>query len=123
MEKVTNEDKFIFSKNCSVQSLSHVRLYATPWTAACQAFLSIPNSRSPVKLMIIEPVMPINYLILCHPLLLTPSIFPSTRGFSGSVLQIRWPEYWSFSFSISPSSECSGLISISMDWLNLLAVQ
>ena len=108
----------------SVQSLSHVRLLATPWTAACQASLSITNSRSLLKLMSIKSVMPSNYLILCCPLLLLPSIFPSIRVFSNeSVLHIRWPKYWSFSFSISPSSEYSGLISIRMDWLDLLAVQ
>ena len=108
----------------SVQSLSHVRLFATPWTAACQASLSITNSQSPPKLMSIELVMPSNHLILCPPLLLLPSIFPSIRVFSNeSVLCIRWPKYWSFSFSISPSNEYSGLISFRMDWLDLLAVQ
>ena len=107
----------------SVQSLSHVRLFATPWTAACQASLSIANSRSLLKLMSIESVMPSNHLILCHPLLLLPSIFPSIRVFSNeSVLRIRYPKYWSFSLSISPSSEHSGLI-FRMDWLDLLAVQ
>ena len=96
----------------------------TPWTAACQAFLSISNSRSLPKLMSIESVMPSNHLILCHPLLLLPSIFPSIRVFSNeSVLHIRWPKDWSFSFSISPSNEYSGLISFRMDWLDLLAVQ
>ena len=99
----------------SVQSLSHVWLFATPWTAACQASLSITNSRSLLKLMSIESVMPSNCLILCHPLLLPPSIFPSIRVFSNeSVLHIRWPKYWSFSFSISPSNEYSGLISFRM---------
>ena len=108
----------------SVQSLSHVRLFATPWTAACQASLSITNSQSPPKLMSIELVMPSNHLILCPPLLLLPSIFPSIRVFSNeSVLCIRWPKYWSFSFSISPSNEYSGLISFRMDWLDVLAVQ
>ena len=108
----------------SVQSLSHVRLFATPWTAACQASLSITNSQSPPKLMSIELVMPSNHLILCRPLLLLPSIFPSIRVFSNeSVLCIRWPKYWSFSFSISPSNEYSGLISFRMDWLDVLAVQ
>ena len=108
----------------SVSSLSRVRLFATPWTAACQASLSITNSRSPPKPMSIESVMPSNYLILCHPLLFLPSIFPSIRVFSNeSVLRIRWPNYWSFSFSFSPSNEYSGLISFRMDWLNLLAVQ
>ena len=108
----------------SVQSLSCVQLFATPWTAACQASLSITNSRSLLKLMSIESVMPSNHLILCHPLLLPPSIFPSIRVFSDeSVLLIRWPKYWSFSFSISPSNEYSGLISFRMYWLDLLAVQ
>ena len=108
----------------SVQSLSHVRLFGTPWSAARQAFLSIISSRSPLKLMSIESVMPSNHLILCHPLLLLPSIFLSIRVFSNeSVLRIRWPEYWNFSFSISPSNEYSGLISFRMDWLDLHAVQ
>ena len=108
----------------SAQSLSHVRLFVTPWTAARQAFLSITNSWSPPKIMSIELVMPSNHLILHHPLLLLPSIFPSIRVFSNeSALHIRWPEYWSFSFSISPSNEHSGLISLRMDWLDLLAVQ
>ena len=107
-----------------VQSLSHVWLFATPCTAARQAFLSIPNSRSLLKLMFIELVMPSNPIILCHPLLLLPSIFPSIRVFSNeSVIRIRWPKYWSFSFSMSPSSEYSGLIFFRMDWLDLLAVQ
>ena len=96
----------------------------TPWTAARQAYVSITNSQRLTKLMSIESVMPSNHLILCHPLLLLPSIFPSTRVFSDeSALPIRWPEYWSFSFSISPSSEHPGLISFRMDWLDLLAVQ
>ena len=108
----------------SIQSLGHVRLFATPWTAARQASLSITNSRSLLKLMSFESVMPSNYLILCCPLLLLPSIFPSIRVFSNeSVLCIRWPKYWSFSFSISPSSEYSGLISFRMDWLDLLQSQ
>ena len=108
----------------SVQSLSHVRLFATPWTATHQASLSITSSRSLLKLMSIESVMPSNHLILCHPLLLPPSIFPSIRVFfSEPVLCIRWPKYWSFSFSISPSNEYPGLISFRMDWLDLLAVQ
>ena len=107
----------------SVPSLSRVRLFATPWTTARQASLSITNSRSLLKLMSIEPVMPYNHLILCHPLLL-PSIFPSIRVFSNeSALRIRWPKYWSFSFSISSSNEHPGLISFRMDWLGLLAVQ
>ena len=106
-----------------VQSLSRVRLFATPWTAACQAFLSITNSHSLLNVMSIESVMPSNHLILCCPLLLLPSIFPSIRVFSNeSVLRIRWPKYWSFSFSISPSND-SGLISFRLDWLDLLAVQ
>ena len=108
----------------SVQSLMHVQLFATPWTAARQASLSITNSWSLLKLKSIESVMPSNYLILCCPLLLLPSIFPSIRVFANeSVLRIRWPKYWSFSFSISPFSEYSGLISFRMDWLDLLAVQ
>ena len=107
----------------SVQSLSHVQLFATPWTATHQASLSITNSRSLLKLMFTESVMPSNQLILCRPLLL-PSILPSIRVFSNeSVLCIRWPKYWSFSFSISPFNEYSGLISFRMDWLDLLAVQ
>ena len=108
----------------SVQSLSHVQLFVTPWTAARQACLSITSSRSLPKLMSIELVMPSNHLILCCPLLLLPSIFPSIRLFSNeSVLHFRWPKYWSFSFNISPSNEHSGLISFRMDWLDLLAVQ
>ena len=108
----------------SVQSLSHVRLFATPWTAVCLAFLPITNSQSLLKIMSIESVMPSNHLILCHPLLFPPSICPSIRIFSNeSVLCIRWPKYWTFSFSISPSNECSGLISFRLDWLDLLAVQ
>ena len=107
-----------------VQSLSHVRLFATPWTAARQASLSITNSWSLLKLTSINSVMPSNHLILCLPLLLPPSIFPSIRVFSNeSVLHIRWPKYWSFSFSIRPSNEYSGLISFRTDWLILLAVQ
>ena len=111
----------------SVQSLSSVasvRLFATAWTAAQQASLSIASSRSLLKLMAIELVMPPNHLILHHPLLLPPSIFLSIRVFSNeSVLPIRWPKYWSFTFSISPSNEYSGLISFRIDWLDLLAVQ
>ena len=104
--------------------LCRVRLFVTPWTVACQASLSITNSQSLLKLMAIESVMPSNHLILCHPPLLLPSIFPSIRVFSNeSVLLIRWPKYWSFSFSISPSNEYSGLISFRIDWLDLLAVQ
>ena len=108
----------------SVHLLSRVQLFAIPWTAARQGSLSITNSQSLPKLMSIELVMPSNHLILCHPLLLLPSIFPSIRVFSNeSALCIRWPKYWSFSFNISPSSEHPGLISFRMDWLNLLAVQ
>ena len=107
----------------SVQLLSHVQLVVTTWTAAHQASLAITNSWSLLKLMSIESMMPSNHLILCHPLLL-PSIFPSFRVLSNeSVLRIRWPKYWSFSFSISPSNEYSGLISFKMYWLDLLAVQ
>ena len=109
---------------CSVQSLSHVRLFATPWIAARQASLSITNSRSSSKLMSIESVMPSSHLILCHPLLLLPPIPPSIKVFSSELtLRMRWPKYWSFSFSINPFNEHSGLISFRMDWLDLLAVQ
>ena len=108
----------------SVRSLSHLQFFATPWTAARQAFLSITNSPRLLKLMSIELVMPSNHLNVCRPLLLLPSIFPSIRVFSDkSVLHIRWAKYWSFSFSSSPSKEYSGLISYRMDWLDLLAVQ
>ena len=108
----------------SVQSLSRVRLFATPWTAAHQASLSITNFRSLLKLMSIESVMPSNHLILCCPILLPPSVLPSIRVSSNeSVLHIRWTKCWNFSFSISPSSYYSGLISFRMDWLDLLAVQ
>ena len=115
----------IFSQSISsVQLLSHVRLFATPWTTTCQASLSITSFWSLPKPMSIELLMPPNHLILCRPLLLLPSIFPSIRVFSNeSALHIRWPKYWSFSFSISPSSEYLGLISFRMDWLDLLAVQ
>ena len=107
-----------------VQLQSHVQLFATPWTVACQASLSFTISRSLVKLMSIELVMPSNHLILCHPLLLLPSILPSIRVFSNeSAFSIRWPKYWSFSFSISPSNEYSGSISFRIDWFDLLAVQ
>ena len=116
-----NYDKSQFS---SVQSLSYVWLFATPWTAARQAFLSIRNSWSLLKLMSIELVMPSNNLILCRPIYLPPSIFPSIRVFSNeSTVHMRWPKYWSFSFSINTSNEYSGLISFRMDWLDLLAVQ
>ena len=108
----------------SVQSLSHVWLFATPWTTAHQASLSVTNSQSLPKLKSIESVMPSNHFILCRPLLLLPSIFPSIRVFSNeSTLCIRWPKYWSFSFNISPYNEHLGLISFRMDWLDLLAVQ
>ena len=113
-----------WNKISSVQSLSRVRLFVTPWTALCQASLSITNSWSWPKLMSIEPVMPSNHLILCRPLLLLPSIFPSIRVFSDeSALHMRWPKDWSFSFNISPSNEHPGLISFRMDWLDLLAVK
>ena len=108
----------------SVQSLSHVRLFAIPWTTACQASLSITNSWSLPKFMCIESMMPSNHLILCRSLLLLPSILPSIRVFSNeSALQIRWSKYWSFSFNMSPSNEHPGLISFRMDWLDLLKVQ
>ena len=107
-----------------VKLLSGVWLFATPSTTALQAYLSITNSRSPLKLMSTESVMPSNHLILCHPILLLPSIFPNIRVFSNeSALHIRWPKYWSFSFNISPSNQHPGLISLRMDWLDLLAVQ
>ena len=113
--------KYHFS---SVQLFSCVQLFVTPWTAARQATLSITNSRSPPKPISIESVMPSNHLILCHPLLLLPSIFPSIKVFfNESVIYIRWPKYWSFSFSISPCNEHLGLISFRIDWLDLLAVQ
>ena len=108
----------------SVQSLSHVRLFATPWTTARQASLSITNSRSLLKVISIESVMPSTHLILCYPLPLLPSIFPSLRVFSNeSALCIRWPKYWSFSFSICPSNDYSRLISFRIDWFDLLVVQ
>ena len=107
-----------------LQLFSHVWLFATPWTAARHASLSLTISRSLLKLMSIEAVMPSNHLILCRPLLILPSVFPSIRVFSSeSVLRIRWPKYWSSSFSINPLNEYSGLISFRMDWLDLLAVQ
>ena len=107
----------------SVQSLSHVQLFATPWTSAHQASLSITNSQSIPKLVPIESVMSFSHLILCYPFLLPPSIFLSIRVFSNKpVVRIRWPKYWSFSFNISPSNEYSGLISFRTDWLDLLAV-
>ena len=108
----------------AVQSLSRVQLFVTPWTTARQASLSITNSQSLLKLLSIESVMPANHLFLCHPLLLLPSVFPSIRVFSNeSTLRMSWPKYWSFSFSISPSNEHSGLISFRMDWLDHLPVQ
>ena len=116
-----NEDDIQFS---SVHALSHVLLFVTQWTAACQASLYITNSRSLLKLMSIESVMPSNHLILCSPLLYLTSVFPSIRVFSKeSVLCIRWPKYWSFSFSISPSNEYLGLISFRIHWFDLLVVQ
>ena len=108
----------------SVQLLSHVLLFVTPWTTACQASLSITNSQGLPKLMFIESVMVSNHLILCRPLLLLPSILPNIRVFlNESALRIRWPKYWSFSFNISSSNEHPGLISLRMDWLDLLEVQ
>ena len=119
--KIQGEKVFFLE---SFQSLSHVWLFATPWSAALQASLSNTNSRSLLKLKSIESVMPSNHLILCCPLLFLSSIVPSIRVFSSeSVLCIRWPQYWSFSFNISPSNEYSGLISFRMDWLDLLEVQ
>ena len=116
--------KYISAFQSLSQKLSHVLLFVTPWTTACQASLSITNSWSLLKLMSIESVMPSNHLILCHPLLLPPSIFLSISIFSNeSCLHIRWPKYWSFSFSISPSNEYLGFISYKTDWLDLLAVQ
>ena len=116
-------ENFIISFS-SVQALSRVQLFATPWTAAHQASLSIINSQSLLKLMSIESVMPSNHLIFCCPLLLLPSIFPSIRVFANeSALRVRWPKDWSFSFNISPSNVYSGLISFRMDWLDPLPVQ
>ena len=133
INRIKEKDHMIISINVekafdiqfsSVQSLSRVWLFANPWTAAHQASLSITNSQSPPKPMSIELVMPSSHLILCRPLLLLPSIFPSIRVFSNeSALRIMWPNYWSFSFNISPSNEHSGLVSFKMDWLDLLAVQ
>ena len=117
-------DWFLITILNSVQSFSHVQLFVAPWTAAHQASLSVISSQSLLKFMSIESPMPSNHLILCRSLLLLPSVFLSIRVFSSeSVLCIRWPKYWSFSFSISPSNEYSGLISFRMDWLDLLAVQ
>ena len=119
-----NNFNFLFLFSSSVQSLRHVQLFAAPWTTACQASLSITNSQSPPKPMSIESVMPSNHFILCFPLLLLPSIFPSIRDFSNqSALCIRWPNICSFSFKMSPSNEHPGLISFRTDWLDLLAVQ
>ena len=118
------EIRFDINTLSSVQSISRVQLFATPWTTALEASLSLTSSWSLLKLMSIEMVMPSNHLILCCPLLFLPSIFPSIRVFSNeSVLHIRWPKYQSFSFSIRPCNEYSGLISFRMDWLDLLAVQ
>ena len=122
--RMVKSDNFSSVQFSSVQSLSRVRLFATPWIAAQQASLSITNSRSSLKLMPIESMMPSSHLILCCPLLLLPPTPPSIRVFSNeSTLGMRWPKYWSFSFSISPLLEYSGLISFRMDWLDLLAVQ
>ena len=119
-----NDKNHKMIKLSSVQSLRHIWLFVTPWTAALQASMSITNSWSLLKLMFFKSVMPSNHLILCRPLLLLPPVFASIRVFSSeSVLHIKWPKYWSFSFSISPSSEYSGLISFRMDWLDLLAAQ
>ena len=121
---IQNKSQYPYNGFSSVQSLSHIRLFATPWTAAHQASLSITNFWSLLILMSVSSVMPSNHLTVCCRLLLLPSIFPSTRVFSSeSVLSIRWPKYWSFSFNISPSNEYSGLFSFRMDWLDLLAVQ
>ena len=121
---VSLEINLMVLSSFSVQLLSRVQLFVIPWTAALQASLYIINSWSLLKLMSIVLVRPSNHLILCHPFLFLPSIFPSIRIFSNeSALHIRWPRYWSFSFSISPSNEYSGLISFRMDWLGLLAVQ
>ena len=123
-QKTGKKSESIFNNFSSVQLLSRVQFFMSPWTAAHKASLSATSYRSPHILMSIELVMPSNHLILCHPLLLLPCIFPNIRVFSNeSALHIRWPKYWGFSFSISPSSEHSGLISFRMDWLDLLAVQ
>ena len=125
--RISDYSKMQYVLSCkfsSVQLLSCIRLFVTTWTTAIQASLFITSSWSLPKLMSIESVMPSNHVILCHPLLLLPSIFPSIRVFSNElVLHIRWPKYWSFSFNISPSNEYSGPVSFRMDWLNLLAVQ
>ena len=123
LQKVLLDSTSLSVQFSSVQWLGRVQLFVTPWTAACQASLSITNSGSPPKPMSIESMMPSNHLILCHPLLLLPSIFPSIRVFSNeSTLHMRWPKYWSFSFNISPSNEQPGLISFRMDWLDLLGI-
>ena len=124
-EKTPNPSYLTFAHAVQFSSVTHfVQLFATPWTAACQASLSITNSKSILRFMSIESVMPSNHIILCRPLLLLPSIFPSTRVFSNeSVLRFRWPKYWSFSFSIIPSKEIPGLIYFRMDWMDLLEVQ
>src|SRR5574337_9359 len=124
LKKICDVEK-VFGLCCisSVRLLSHVQLFSTPWTAAHQASLSITNSQSLLKPMFIKSVMPSNHLILCRPLLLPPSILPSSRVFSNeSILHIRWPKYWSFSFSISLSNEYSWLVSFGIDWFDLLAV-
>ena len=122
LTKQRKMQRFQSRKFSSMQSLSHVQLFVTPWTTAHQASLSITNSWSSPQLMSIELVMPSNHLILCRPLLLLPSIFPSIRVFSiESALRIRWPKYWSFSFNINPSNEHSGLVFFRMDWLDLLS--
>ena len=124
MKSCNNYQNVSQRQSNSIQSLSCVQLFSTPWTAANQASLSITNSRSLLKLMPIKSVMPPNHLILCHPLLLPPSIFSSIRVFSNeSVFHIRWPKFWNFSFNISPSNEYSALISFRIDWFHLLAVQ
>ena len=122
--RLTQLNMYLLATFSSVQSLSCVQLFETPWTAAHQASLSITNSRSLLELMFIKSVMPSNHLILCHPLLLLPSNFPSISIFSNElVLHIKWPKYWSFNFSSSPFSKYSGLISFRIDWFDLLAVQ
>ena len=124
LQQTTQKYKGSSDQVSSVQSLSRVRLFATPWITARQASLSITNSQSPPKPMSVESVMPSNYLILCHPLLVLPSIFPIIRVFlNESTLHMRWSKYWSFSFNISPTDEHPGLLSFRMDWLDLLAVQ
>ena len=124
LDVITGSGVFTFWTNFVVQSLSHSRLFVTPWMAAHQDSLSFTTSWSLFKLMSIELVMPSNHLVLCHPPLLLPSIFPSIRIFSNELaLPIRWPKYWNFGFSISPSNENSGLISFRIDWLHILAVQ